>query len=143
VTDEMSHEAILSDPDILRKHSHFTKGCGEEECRIAHRHYEREARRRRVRPDSGWQSPYVDEETYREVMAHLNNLSVAGVGWRRLSVLTGLSGKTLSYIKLGKRKRITKRVANLILGVGLHRVPPKRTRSSKPPAATVERCIST
>lgn len=121
-------ESILSDPEILRRHSHYTRGCGEEACKVAHRHYEREARRRRVRPDSGWVSPYVDDRTMREVVAHLNNLSAAGVGWRRIHAMTGVSNKAQRYIKQGKRKRITRDVANKLLGIGLHLVPDKKPR---------------
>lgn len=117
------------DPQEARRHhSRYSKGDRDDLAREGHRVYERHQKRRRVRPDSGHVSPFVDEATRREVQAHLLALGESGVGVDRLHRVTGVAVSTIQGIRSGRTRRVSRRVADVLLAVHLGRIPVKRKR---------------
>lgn len=111
-----------------RHHSRYSKGDRDDLAREGHRVYERLQKRKRSRPDSGWTTPYVAAPVRQEVIDHLRALEESGVGVERIFATTGVAVSTLHSIRAGQTKRVTRRVADLVLGVHLGRIPPVRKR---------------
>lgn len=117
---------VIDLAEAKRQHSRYSKGARDEAARLGHRLYERQAKRRRVRPDSGHQPRFVSPEVRQEVIDHLRSLQASGVGVNRLYAVTGVSIAALQGIRSGKTSRVSRRVANVVLAVHLERIPKKR-----------------
>lgn len=102
-------------------HSCYSKGCRRDECRRAHRDYEREAKRRRERPYGPGPIPMLDAD---EARAHLLWLASQGVGLRRIRAHTGIAWSTLRHIRQGTTKRIRLTTHNTIMAVNTASLPP-------------------
>jgi len=101
-----------------RKHgtrSRYVAGCHCAECREANRVYRAEHDRLKL------YGRYDDLTDAAPVRAHVEALSLAGIGRRRLAELAGVSVSTVSGIRSGKRgkpvRRVRKDTAALILAV--------------------------
>lgn len=77
------------------------------------RHREERRRVYRLQAYGAW-NPWGDLDA---VLEHLAYLRTHRVGTKRISELTGLSTSTLSRIRSGRNKQITKTVANAILSI--------------------------
>lgn len=101
-------------------HSSYSKGCRCTDCRVAHRVYERNAARRRRRPDSNYE-PMIRGD---EARAHLLWLASKGVGLKRISNHTGLALATLQRIRKGTTTRVRHATWDAILSVNTGTLPP-------------------
>lgn len=94
-------------------HSCYTAGCRRQECKEAHRVYERERKRFRNRPDTPW----VKEEVVPAgpTRAKLRYFYARGLNTMELAETIGFSHHTLGDIKNGKKKNCQRRVEQAVL----------------------------
>lgn len=98
-------------------HSCYSKGCRCEPCRVAHREYERHAKRRRDRARNGtdiYESKFTDTA---EVIAHIEFLASKGIGAGTISAKTGLDRQNIRRIARGEQKKVSREVAEKVLAV--------------------------
>jgi transcriptional regulator with XRE-family HTH domain len=96
--------------------------CRCEPCRHAHRTYARfqQKRRRLGRTQGAWALPYVNAEPIR---AHIAELRAAGVGYRRIAELAGITRSSLVKIINGRRQ-VRRETAQAVLAVSADQLAP-------------------
>lgn len=112
-------------------HSSYSKGCRCEPCLIAHRTYEREARRRRSRMKMGidfYEPRLIDAS---EVVEHMNFLRSKGFGAGFIAARTGLDRQNLLRMRRGDQSTVTREVASKILAVPAIAIGPNDRVPSK------------
>lgn len=98
-------------------HARYSKGCRCEECKVAHRAYEREASRRRRRMRAGidfYESRLVDIS---EARAHIVFLRSRGLGLDSIAERAGVSRATIQRVCRSSSKKITRDLEERILGI--------------------------
>lgn len=98
-------------------HSGYSKGCRCDECRAAHRVYERNASRRRRRVAYGIESHNPRLIDSKETRDHISFLASNGIGLGAIAKQVGTQRSTIQYIRKGKYERISVKLANKILAV--------------------------
>ena len=98
-------------------HARYSKGCRCENCKVAHRIYEREAARRRRRVRYGIQEPDRKFMDSLPVMEHIHFLSAKGIGLGAIASQVGTNRATIQYIKRGTYPRVSTHLGNKILAV--------------------------
>ncbi len=113
-------------------HACYSKGCRCDSCKVAHREYERDAKRRRSRAKMGidFYEPRTIDAT--EVVEHMKFLSSKGFGAGFISARTGLDRQNLLRIRRGEQRTVTREVADKVLSVPALASQPNDRVSSKP-----------
>lgn len=115
-------------------HTRYTRGCKCDECRIAHRLYERQKKRERSREAQGIEDRVVKIIDASEVRKHILFLSSRGIGTLTIVKLSGLAQSNVLRIKRGEQKSITVASAKKILAIPAlpvsdgHRVPSSKAQ---------------
>lgn len=89
--------------------------CRCQECRRANSDYQTAREKRKAYEAWGDIAPALVPAD--EARDHLRFLQSAGIGLRRVALLTGLSRSELSRIRKGERQRVLYSTADLILGI--------------------------
>lgn len=96
-------------------HVKYSQGCRCQPCREAHRVYERNRKRQRMRPDGKGTTYQLVDAT--EVRKHLRWLATKGAGYRQLSKISGVSPSSIALIRSGKVTTVRDSTARKLLGV--------------------------
>lgn len=113
-------------------HNAYSKGCRCDECRAAHRVYERNASRRRRRVMYGietYQPRLVDAQPARD---HVIFLTSKGIGLGAIAKQVGTQRSTIQYIKKGKYPRLSAKMSEKILSIPAIPREPMAYTSSEP-----------
>jgi hypothetical protein len=91
--------------------SRYITGCHCFKCRVANTNYETE---RAAKQRAGWHARLVDTD---RVIAHLKELSKAGVGYKSVAAAANVSHTSLAKIKAGKKTQLRADAEARILAV--------------------------
>lgn len=105
-------------------HSCYSRGCREPACVEAHRLYERDAKRRRNRPDGGVYRRTLIDAT--EVREHLYFLMMHGVRDEDIARVAGVSKQWCVKVRGGWGRQVDADKARRVLAIGLHMVPKRK-----------------
>lgn len=92
----------------------YAAGCRGSACSEANARYVRERRRELNRPDA---VPVMRRVPTGQVRTHLEELRAAGVGWKRVAAVAGLSERTVWLIASGRQPSVTPATKDRLLAV--------------------------
>jgi hypothetical protein len=119
-------------------HSYYSKGCRCEECRLAHRIYERNAKRRRTHIQYGFISPepkFVDAGPTRE---HIHFLRGHGIGLGTIAKNAGVHRSNVQRIVRGQQARVSLGLEKRVLAIPSLAIPENKYVSTEPLKALLE-----
>ena len=105
--------------------SGYTAGCRCDQCRAAHRDYNREWLRKEARIRYGIEERVERMVDATEAREHLLWLRTKGIGRRQAADLARLTPSTIQKITTGTRTRIYPETAARILAINLTQLPPR------------------